>query len=151
MLWADKANGATTDDLSTGLGLATDKDGNAFVTGAVVGRITFGNLPATTGDLGAIVAKLSAGGTVASTRTAPVASKLSVFPNPASGSATLTLPAGGGRLVLSDALGRTVREQQLPAVAGACPVSLEGLTPGVYQLRATLANGEVAHAALSVR
>ena len=39
----------------------------------------------------------------------------------------------------------------LPTAAGRCPVSVAGLAPGLYQLQATLGNGQSARAALTVR
>ncbi|MCB2378127.1 hypothetical protein LGH70_11070 [Hymenobacter sp. BT635] len=152
VLWAARVAGTNpVTDASIGFGIDTDASGNAYVTGAIVGNATFGTLNSSGAGINTFVAKLNAGGTVASTRPATAALKLSLYPNPAAGSTSLLLPAAGGRLVLSDVLGRTVREQQLPPVAGACPVSLDGLTPGLYQLRATLGNGQVGTAALTVR
>ena len=74
---------------------------------------------------------------------APLATKATVatpaaqfFPNPADGTATLRLPAGAPRqpLLLSDALGRLVR--QYPAPAGPEAVlDLRGLPAGTYVVR----------------
>jgi len=67
------------------------------------------------------------------TRAAPAAQ---LFPNPAHGTATLRLPAAAARqpLLLSDALGRLVR--QYPAPAGPEAVlDLRGLPAGVYWVR----------------
>src|SRR6476661_1187 len=149
-IWAGQATNSSSTSASIGFDLAADASGNIFVTGAMVGTVQLGALPATTGGIDAFVAKLSAGAVLA-TRSATATLALDAYPNPASGSTTLALPAGGGHLVLTDALGRTVREQALPTVAGPCPVALTGLAPGFYQLRATLGNGRVAHAQVQVR
>lgn len=149
--WADKVASQAGGNGVIGLDVATDAAGNAYLTGAVQGDATFGTF-ATTGTGGNVfLAKLAAGGIITAARPAAAAAPLRVYPNPASAQATLVLPAGGGRLALTDALGRTVREQALPAAAGPCPVSLIGLQPGLYQLRATLGNGQVASARLTVR
>lgn len=149
-VWADRAVNGNTSSGAFGFGLAADATGNVFVTGAAVGSVQFGALPVSNGGIGAFVAKVTAGAVLASSRTAAAGIALSVFPNPATGSTTLLLPAGGGRVVLLDALGRSVRTQVLPATAGPCAVSVAGLAPGRYQLRATLANGQVGHGALQV-
>ncbi|GAA4362377.1 hypothetical protein GCM10023185_30250 [Hymenobacter saemangeumensis] len=149
-VWADKATNANASSASIGLGVAADANGNAYVTGAMLGTVQFGSLAATTGGIDAFVARLSAG-TVLASGPAAATLALEAYPNPATGSTTLRLPAGGGHLLLTDALGRTVREQALPTAAGACPVSLAGLAPGLYQLRATLGNGQTARAKVQVR
>ncbi|GAA3999809.1 hypothetical protein GCM10022408_08510 [Hymenobacter fastidiosus] len=150
-VWADKVTSPGRDNGVIGLDVATDGLGNAYVVGAVGGNATFGTIATSGVGINSFVAKLNAGGTITASRPALAALALSVYPNPASEQATLMLPVGGGQLVLTDALGRTVREQALPATAGACPVALTGLTPGLYQLRATLGNGQLASARLTVR
>jgi hypothetical protein len=149
-VWADRGISPATGG-AIGFGLAADPSGNVFVAGAVLGNFQLGSLPVSTGGINAFIARLSAGGVLATTRAAAGSVALHAFPNPATGSTTLNLPAGGGQLVLTDALGRTVREQTLPTAAGPCSVSLDGLAPGIYQLRATLNTGSVAHAQVQVR
>lgn len=87
----------------------------------------------------------------------PLGASLAVAPNPvATGEPAAlwvqlpTAAAGPARLWLSDALGRTVRQTQLPALpAGASelPLSdwLQGLPTGVYELRLQ-AGGHTLHA-----
>ena len=59
-----------------------------------------------------------------------------LFPNPAHGTATLRLPAGAARLplLLSDALGRLVRQYPAPAGPEAL-LDLRGLPAGTYVVR----------------
>ncbi|RYU79891.1 T9SS type A sorting domain-containing protein [Hymenobacter persicinus] len=152
VLWADRAaNANANNDASIGFGLASDASGNVYLAGAAIGNVTFGSITTADPTPGTVVAKLNAGGIVAAARPAVASLKLSTFPNPAAGQTTLVLPVGGGQLSVFDALGRLVREQALPAVAGNAPVSLAGLAPGLYQLRATLGNGQLATAPLTVR
>lgn len=143
-----------TDGNSIGNGIAVDSNGDAYITGTVLGTATFGTVPVPanpTDTWDAFVAKLIHGGTITATRPATHVLALNIYPNPTTSHTILALPAGGGRLVIFDALGRTVREQLLPPIAGACEVNLAGLAPGFYQLRATLGNGQVGAAQLVVR
>ncbi|WP_046245560.1 SBBP repeat-containing protein [Hymenobacter terrenus] len=152
VVWADAATNATNNDFSSGYGVATDSQGNAYVTGSAIGKVKFGSLPIINAQDGnALVAKLTAAGVLTATRAKAATVTLPAYPNPASGHTSLDLPAGGGHLVLIDALGRTVREQSLPTAAGSYPVSLEGLKSGLYQLRAALNNGKVASTQVQVR
>ncbi|MFD2721587.1 hypothetical protein ACFST9_22925 [Hymenobacter monticola] len=148
-VWASQPMAATASDYSTGNGLATDAAGNVYVTGQVSGTAQFGALLVTTGRSETFIAQLTAGG-VLTARTAAARLPLPAFPNPATGSCTLVLPAGGGHLAVRDALGRTVRELMLSAT-GPSPVDLTGLAPGLYQLQATLANGQLVYGALQVQ
>ena len=84
------------------------------------------------------------GSTCAGVRTAlaavapALAAQISLHPNPAHGSATLTLPAGlrgkGGEWALVNCLGQTVRHQLL-AAAPESVLDLNDLAPGVYAAR----------------
>ncbi|MBF9238563.1 carboxylesterase family protein [Hymenobacter sp. BT683] len=75
-----------------------------------------------------------------------LAAQLQVYPNPASGSFTVLLPRpvgsqGQASARLTNALGQTVRAQQLAAAAGQplqAEVDVRGLAPGVYQLHLTV-------------
>ena len=77
--------------------------------------------------------------------TAPaLAAQLHVYPNPATASVWVSLPAGltpTGPATLTNALGQTVRRQPLPATPQGQPteVSVRDLAPGVYQLHLTVA------------
>lgn len=151
-VWADRALNSNINSASIGFGLASDAAGNMFVSGVAVGSVQFGALPASTGTIGAILAKVTPGAVLTATRPTAAGIALQAYPNPATmGIATLLLPAGGGRLILLDALGRSVREQVLPMAAGSYPVALAGLPPGIYQLRATLGNGQVGQGRLTVQ
>ncbi|MBD2768728.1 T9SS type A sorting domain-containing protein [Hymenobacter sp. BT664] len=128
-----------------------DATGNAYLLGAAVGNVSFGSLNSV-GSTNATLfeAKLNSGSVLAAARTPGAALPLTVYPNPASGQTTLVLPQGGGELTITDGLGRVVRTQALPAVAGAVELGLGGLAPGLYQLRARLSNGQTAATPLLV-
>ncbi|WP_201983513.1 hypothetical protein [Hymenobacter rubidus] len=149
-VWAGQTVNVGTNDSSGGYALAADAAGNTYFAGYAVGSVQFGTLPVSTGGSDAVVARLTAGSVLAA-RTATAEQPLTAFPNPAAGSTTLQLPAGGGRLVFLDALGRPVREQALPTEAGPYAVSLSGLAAGLYRVRALLNNGQVASTPLDVR
>ena len=65
------------------------------------------------------------------------AATLAVYPNPASRTATLRLPAApvARRVQVRDALGRAVRAATLPAQATELALDLNGLAPGLYVVR----------------
>ena len=82
--------------------------------------------------------------TVAATAAQSLAAQLQVYPNPATGSVWVALPAGltaTGPVTLTNALGQTVRRQPLPAATQGQPteLSVRDLAPGVYQLHLTVA------------
>jgi hypothetical protein len=74
--------------------------------------------------------------------------KLQLYPNPASTMVHLRGLAAGSRVQLLDALGRCVRTTSLSAEM---KVSVEGLAPGMYHLRATDARGSQYTARLVVQ
>ncbi|GAB2848147.1 hypothetical protein [Hymenobacter ruber] len=151
-VWATQTVGSGT-NTATAAGIAADASGRMHVVGSAVGTVAFGALSTTAaaGRADAFVATLSPGDVLTAARPAAAGLVLAAYPNPASGTVTLRLPVGGGQLAVLDAVGRPVRQQALPATAGDCPVSLTGLAPGLYQLRATLGNGQPATAPLLVR
>ncbi|MBO2011517.1 hypothetical protein [Hymenobacter negativus] len=132
--------------------IVADANGNMSLTGGVAGQNAFGSFITTSnGDnVDSYLATIAAGSILTASRPAAAGLALAAYPNPASGRVTLTLPVGGGQLELLDALGRRVRQLALPATAGPCAVPLAGLAPGLYQLRATLGNGQPAQATLQV-
>jgi hypothetical protein len=132
--------------------IVSDGRGTMHLTGGTAGQNAFGPFVTTSNGLNidTYVATISAGGVLTAARPATAGLALQAYPNPASGTATVVLPTGGGQLEILDALGRHVRRQALPAAAGPSAFSLTGLAPGLYQLRATLGNGQVAHTALRV-
>jgi hypothetical protein len=75
---------------------------------------------------------------------------VSVFPNPATGSVSVNLPASLASQPIAtsliNTLGQTVRRTVLPAgsAAGARSLSLSGVAPGVYSLRLETADGVIA-------
>ncbi|MDO7877760.1 S8/S53 family peptidase [Hymenobacter sp. ASUV-10] len=79
-------------------------------------------------------------GTATATAAAVMATNLSVYPNPAHRSFTVSLPLDApqsAELVLIDALGRPVRRQSLllPAAGASASVDVRGLPVGVYILK----------------
>ncbi|WP_210519549.1 hypothetical protein [Hymenobacter terricola] len=154
-VWADQAAGTSSTDTSTGNFIVADASGNGFVVGSATGNAAFGALATTPGTSTAssdiVIAKFTVGNVLTPTRPTVPAAVLACYPNPASGHTTLLLPAGGGQLVVLDALGRSVQQQALPATAGEYAVSLAGLTPGLYQLLTMLGNGQTARIQLGVQ
>lgn len=82
--------------------------------------------------------------TLLASRLGALADQLTLYPNPAHRSATLTVPAAllrqAGLLTLSDALGRTVRQRFITPTGGAATdtraeLDLTGLPTGVYLVR----------------
>ena len=65
----------------------------------------------------------------------PLERDVRVWPNPASGEVTVSLPAGlrgEGAWSLHDLTGRQVRQAVLPAGQAVHAVSVEGVPPGLY-------------------
>ena len=78
---------------------------------------------------------------------------LRLAPNPASGSCVVQLPGGdqrGGRLVVADALGRSVNRARTPPGAKTHELDLRGLAPGTYIVRWQDDSGSSASARLVV-
>lgn len=148
-VWASQTTNAAPSDFSTLVRLVVAASGRAVLVGLASGNVQFGSFAAA-GPAQAFVAELTPGGLLTATRAATIGLALVAYPNPARGSATIQVPTGGGQLELLDALGRRVRWQALPVAAGPCAVSLQGLAPGRYQLRATLGTGQRVHAVLQV-
>ncbi|MBD2768727.1 hypothetical protein IC235_12605 [Hymenobacter sp. BT664] len=154
--WAGAATftGTLPDGTCTFECIATDASGNAYLLGEGPGTISFGSLNSAgeiDGNITTFEAKLNSGGVLTAARTPGASLTLTAYPNPASERATLVLPPGGGELTITDGLGRRVRTQVLPAVAGAVELGLGGLVPGLYHLRARLGNGQTAATQLLVR
>ncbi len=86
---------------------------------------------------GVVRLQLNSGtGAALAAASAALAAVPTLAPNPASGTATLRLPAGADRqpLALLDALGREVRRYPAPT-GNEATLDLRGLAPGVYVLR----------------
>jgi hypothetical protein len=126
-------------------GIALDAAGSLYLTGNLRGTLSLGSSTLTgttkadpnitsTGD--AILIKL-ANATALPNRTAAATTALTLCPNPAYGTATLTLPATSAArtIVLLDVLGRLVRQQPLPAQAATTHLDLSGLPAGLYVVR----------------
>ena len=130
-------------------GIAANAAGKVFVQGMISssGTVAFGGLPRV--GRGMVLAQLQPGA-VLSTHAALATSSLAAYPNPATGYVTLALPAGGGHLTVLDALGRVVREQELPP-ANEYALPLSNLAPGLYQLCVKTKSGQTAHSQLAVQ
>ena len=103
-------------------------------------------------ERGHLLAKINAGNVITATSPRVTQLALAAYPNPASERITIVVPVpGGGELLLVDALGRTVSKQMLPKAAGELPVSLAGVSPGLYQLRTMLNNALGGQAQVVVR
>jgi hypothetical protein len=131
--WTQQAGGPGFDSPSH-LGVSANND--LHVLGRFTDNCTFGPFSlSTTASTETFLARLS--GTPLSTKTtAPLA--LSLFPNPATTQVQLPGLPANSRVQLLDALGRVQRETTTSAAAA---VSVLGLAPGLYVLRATDAQG----------
>ncbi|MBF9224278.1 T9SS type A sorting domain-containing protein [Hymenobacter ruricola] len=132
MNYVSRWNGASWNSLGTG----TNKNVLAIAMGTNNKLYAGGNFGAT-GDGSKAMAYFGIYDPNAPLATkAPAAPFAALFPNPAHGVATLRLPAGAPRLpvVLTDALGRVVRQYRSPATPET-ELDLRGLPAGAYVLR----------------
>lgn len=132
-----------------GTSIAADGAGTVYVAGNItdVGVVKFDPLPAI--GRGMFIAALQPDAVLA-TQSGSAANTLAVYPNPATRFVTLVLPAGSSHLTILDALGRLMREQELPTGSD-YTLPLTGLPPGLYRLRAKLKSGQIAHSQLAVQ
>jgi hypothetical protein len=134
-VWAQRAGG-TSGDGSGGLavgGASVYVAGSFSSSAAVFNPITLTN-PTPNADLGFLA--VIADPTLTAVSAAQAGSSATLFPNPASGTATLSLPTGAApsSLTLTDAQGRAIRDY--PATTGSkAALDLQGLPPGLYLLR----------------
>jgi len=130
--WAQQAGGLADDDAHS---VGSDAAGNTYVYGTTRGASTFGSYTlSNTFPYEHFMARL--GATTLSARSA-VPLHLSLYPNPVHDQFHLPALLIGSRVQLLDALGRVVGENP---VIGAT-LSVNGLVPGLYTLRATDAKG----------
>lgn len=139
-VWAKSVGGQEFDVASS---LALDGP-RVYLAGVSKGALRFDNLSYTgspAGTYSTFLASLTDNTLLASSAAPSAALSLIVTPNPARGAALLRLPAvsvaGPARLVLRDALGRTVlaRTAWLPAAGLAYELPLASLRPGIYALQ----------------
>ncbi len=135
--WAQRAGGAGVDAAAT---VALDRT-TVYVAGSLTPPASFGPF-VVTGQPNTRIGFLASLTDPVLTATTAARSdfSFSLTPNPAHGTASLTLPtvpgAASATLTLLDALGRAVRTR--PATPGArTEFNLSGLAPGLYALRAT--------------
>jgi hypothetical protein len=108
------------------------------------------SLSLASGDNAGRFTLLLSGKQPSATAPAQLVQAVSVFPNPAKGSVSVSLPSSLDNqpvaTALINALGQTVRRTVLPAGTAAAPrtLSLSGVAPGVYSLRLETADGVVA-------
>ncbi len=134
--WAVQAGGSDND---SGSGVAVDAAGNALVTGSFTGTANFDNQTLNGNARTGFVATLAGAGTLATATTRPSLAA-ALYPNPAHGSFTLTLPplaSATATATLLNALGQTISTRTLTlAPAGTTvPYATAGLAPGLYTLR----------------
>ena len=105
---------------------------------------------ATAGEItGRFVVQLGGAARPTAVAASALAAAISLYPNPAHGTATVALPAVPGAplatAVLRDALGREVRRQSAPTTAagGAFELDLRGLPAGLYALQLALGEQRV--------
>ncbi|UOQ52221.1 T9SS type A sorting domain-containing protein [Hymenobacter cellulosivorans] len=132
--WVQQAGGPGPE---TGSYLGLDARGDIYVFGRHTDAATFGSttLPAQS-TIRSVVARL--GNAVLGTR-ATQPQSLGFYPNPASNLIQLPGLPVGSHVELLDALGRVARATTVTAAA---QVSVRGLLPGLYTLRATDSQGQ---------
>jgi hypothetical protein len=137
--WAQQATGAD----SEGVGALVVSGNNVLLNGGSSSpSVTFGNLSLISPMGDGILFQASLRDPALATTPSVVNSMaLSLHPNPAHASATMQLPAVPGAtqatLTLTDALGRTMRTQQLPLLATGTTAKLDliSLLPGLYRVQ----------------
>ncbi|UOQ52222.1 T9SS type A sorting domain-containing protein [Hymenobacter cellulosivorans] len=134
--WVQQAGGSG-DDRAYGIGI--DRSGTLRVLGRYTGTCAFGTTSlttaATTPEL--FMAQLSS--SPLAIRSSAKTVSLLAFPNPANSQISLLGMPSGTPVQLLDALGRVARATTLTAAA---QVSVRGLAPGLYTLRAIDAQGQ---------
>lgn len=131
--WVQRAGG-TGLDVGSFIGIAAN--GEVHVLGDFTGNCTFGTLTlSTTAVSETFVARL--GNTTLSTRSNQTVA-IELYPNPASNTVHLPAVPIGSQVQLLDAVGRIVR---IMMVTSGANVSLQGVPPGLYVVRATHAQG----------
>jgi hypothetical protein len=106
------------------------------------------NLAANTDNAGRYALLFSTQARVLATAPATLAALVSLYPNPAHGTATLLLPAAlrgtsATQVEILNLLGQVVRRTVQPAAAATLELSLDGLAAGLYTVRAHTAAGTV--------
>jgi hypothetical protein len=105
-------------------------------------------LAANTDNAGRYALLFSTQARVLATAPAVLAALVSLYPNPAHGTATLLLPAAlrgtsATQVEILNPLGQVVRRTVQPAAAATLELSLDGLAAGLYTVRAHTAAGTV--------
>jgi hypothetical protein len=134
--WVQKSDGSDADSINL---ISLSGNGELSVAGFFQNSARFGATTLATGApnvVNGFVARFNALPT--GTRAAHPRA-LGLYPNPAADQVRLPALAVGTPVQVLDALGRLVRET---AVGAGAQVSVRGLAPGLYTLRATTATGE---------
>ena len=129
--WAQQAGGSSA-DMGTSVGI--DATGQVYVSGMVAGSATFGAYTLSV-PLVPFVAKL--GAQPLATATATTLRSLTFSPNPATETVFLSSLPIGTQVMILDALGRSIQKSVTVASGASTQVSVAGLVPGTYLLRAT--------------
>jgi hypothetical protein len=132
--WTQQAGGPGAD---TGSYLGLDATGQVYVHGIFTGSCAFGSLSVATSATGleSFVARL--GNNMLATQ-APRVVPVSLYPNPATTTVRLPTVPVGSRVQLLNAVGRLTHTA---VVTTSAIVSLQGVAPGLYVVRATDAQG----------
>jgi hypothetical protein len=139
-----RVSGGFSLNFASGRFLSLTTAGEPLISGAISNLIDFGNflvspvsVPTGIPDYtsGSFVAKLAA--TPLATISPSLSAQTQIFPNPASHSFTLRLPAASATVVtatLLNSLGQVVRRQAAPAHTQEFIVDVHDLSPGLYTL-----------------
>jgi hypothetical protein len=137
--WAQQSTG-TGDEIPRHIALTNANRpvvAGLLTNGGQFGSTALSSQATVTGSYMAFVAYLS--GITTATRAAVTATPLSLYPNPATATTTVKLPAlpTGTELIFIDGMGRVAR--RVPASPA---LSVAGLAPGLYVVQATAPSGE---------
>ena len=144
--WVQSAGGTGTDDLFSIILIGN----RVYAGGDVTPPATFGSLsvagPTGVGIVGFLASITDAAGLPTAVPTARLLPGLHCYPNPARGTALVTMPPSPGTaatLTLLDGVGRMVRTVELNSPATGLEQSLDlvGLAPGSYLVRLTTGAG----------
>jgi hypothetical protein len=130
--WVQHAGGSGSDYANA---ITLTSSGILYVGGTMASPAVFGSITLNTGQFGGYLASLQEN-TGLATQSPLGLEEIKVFPNPATSSTAVHVPARAGKvsLALFDMRGRLVAMQE--GVSGvAYPLDLAGLAPGIYALR----------------
>jgi outer membrane protein assembly factor BamB len=142
--WFQTSAGAEAEGASF---IAWHASNELSVSGFFYQQGTFGSTTFTGGGTNVLHTFVARLGAVATATQAARGLPQGLYPNPATDRVHLPGLPAGSRVQLWDALGRVVRETRVSAAA---PLSVSGLAPGLYTLRATDNQGQAYSARVAV-